>query len=82
MDWFCAGMSPLSVIRECTYLPSLQYALIFLPGLFVGRLFDMGYTKAPLGLASVMLVATTFLTAQCKEYWQFILCQGIATGVR
>ena len=42
----------------------------------------MGYVRLPLNIASVLLVAATFLTAQCKEYWQFLLCQGIAIGVR
>ena len=59
-----------------------QYALVFIPGLVVGRIFDMGYVKAPLGGASALLVAVTFLTAQCTQYWQFLLCQGIALGVR
>ena len=58
-----------------------QYALVFMPGLIVGRIFDMGYTKTPLVLASALLVTATFLTAQCTAYWQFLLCQGIATGV-
>ena len=42
----------------------------------------MGYVKLPLALASALLVTATFLTAECKEYWQFLLCQGIAIGVR
>ncbi|CDO68627.1 hypothetical protein BN946_scf184996.g58 [Trametes cinnabarina] len=58
-----------------------QYALIFLPGLVVGRIFDMGWTKTPLGVASAVIVAVTFLTAECTEYWQFLLCQGIALGL-
>ena len=64
------------------YSSILQYALVFIPGLVVGRIFDMGYVKLPLGLASALLVVATFLTAECKEYWQFLLCQGIAIGVR
>jgi hypothetical protein len=59
----------------------LQFSLILLPGLVTGRLFDIGYFKLPLVIASVVLVASTFLIAECKEYWQFLLCQGIATGV-
>ena len=60
---------------------SIQYALVFIPGLVIGRLFDMGIYKMPIFLASVMLVVCTILVAQCKEYWQFLLCQGIAVGV-
>jgi MFS family permease len=59
----------------------LQYALVFLPGLPVGRLFDRGYFKLPLFCASVILVGATFATAECKEYWQFLLVQGLVIGL-
>ncbi|RPD66586.1 MFS general substrate transporter [Lentinus tigrinus ALCF2SS1-7] len=71
------GTSPSTI----AWIGSIQYALIFIPGLVVGRIFDMGYTKLPLSAASALLVAATFLTAQCSEYWQFLLCQGIAMGI-
>jgi len=29
---------------------------------------------------SVILVVATVLTAECKEYWQLLLCQGLLTG--
>ena len=59
-----------------------QYALVFIPGLVTGRLFDMGHFRIPLALATAFLIVATFLVAQCKEYWQFLLCQGFAVGVR
>nr|VWP00649.1 MFS domain-containing protein [Ganoderma boninense] len=71
------GTSPSTI----AWIGSIQYALVFIPGLVVGRIFDMGYVKLPLGLASALLVTATFLTAQCTEYWQFLLCQGIAVGL-
>ncbi|KAL1947828.1 hypothetical protein VTO73DRAFT_13552 [Trametes versicolor] len=71
------GTSPSTI----AWIGSVQYALIFLPGLFIGRVFDMGYTKTPLGLASAVIIAVTFLTAECTKYWQFLLCQGIAMGL-
>ncbi|KAI0807869.1 MFS general substrate transporter [Fomes fomentarius] len=71
-----AGTSPSAI----AWIGSVQYALVFIPGLVVGRIFDMGYLKFPLGIAGALIVATTFLTAQCTKYWHFILCQGIATG--
>ena len=58
-----------------------QYALIFAPGLFIGRIFDMGWTKIPLTAASALIVAVAFLIAECTKYWHFLLCQGIALGV-
>lgn len=58
-----------------------QYSLVFIPGLITGRLFDMGIFKVPLVIASVWLVMATFLVAECRTYWQFLLCQGFAVGV-
>ena len=58
-----------------------QYALTFFPSLFTGRLFDLGYFKLLLFTASCTLIIATFLTAQCTQYWHFVLCQGIVVGV-
>ncbi|KAL6309351.1 MFS general substrate transporter [Sparassis latifolia] len=63
------------------WIGSIQYALVFMPGLVLGRLFDMGYFKLPLLVSSCILVAAAFLVAECKEFWQFLLCQGIAVGL-
>lgn len=53
-----------------------------MPGLAFGRLFDMGYLRLPVSIASALLILFTFLTAECKEFWQFLLCQGFGVGVR
>jgi len=29
---------------------------------------------------SVILVVATVVTAECKEFWQLLLCQGLLTG--
>lgn len=63
------------------WIGSIQYALVFLPGIVTGRLFDLGYFKIPTTIFSCLLVVCTFLTAECKEYWQFLLCQGFAVGL-
>lgn len=55
---------------------------MFMPGLVLGRLFDMGHLRVPVLLASALLIACTFLTGECKEFWQFLLCQGFGIGVR
>ncbi|KAJ6581826.1 major facilitator superfamily domain-containing protein [Mycena capillaripes] len=63
------------------WIGSIQYSLVFLPGLVTGRLFDLGYFKIPFLAASSLLVVSTFLVAQCTQYWHFLLCQGLATGI-
>ncbi|KIM36456.1 hypothetical protein M413DRAFT_78221 [Hebeloma cylindrosporum] len=62
------------------WIGSIQYSLVFLPGLFVGRLFDLGYFRLVFLISSGVLVGATFLAAQCTQYWQFLLCQGILVG--
>ncbi|KDQ61310.1 hypothetical protein JAAARDRAFT_32317 [Jaapia argillacea MUCL 33604] len=71
------GTSPSAI----AWIGSIQYSLVFLPGLVSGRLFDLGYFRIPLLVASLIHLAATFLIAECKEYWQFLLCQGIALGL-
>ncbi|EKM55122.1 uncharacterized protein PHACADRAFT_255520 [Phanerochaete carnosa HHB-10118-sp] len=63
------------------WIGSIQYAFTFMPGLFMGQLFDRGYLKMPLLFSSIGLVVCTLLVAQCKVYWQFLLCQGFAVGL-
>ncbi|KAK0498269.1 major facilitator superfamily domain-containing protein [Armillaria luteobubalina] len=63
------------------WIGSIQYALVFMPGLVTGRMFDIGYFKVPFLLASILLVVATFLVAECSQYWHFLLCQGVAIGM-
>ncbi|TEB39436.1 MFS general substrate transporter [Coprinellus micaceus] len=63
------------------WIGSIQYSLVFLPSIFVGRLFDLGYFHSILVASSALLVAATFLIPHCTQYWQFILCQGFAVGL-
>ncbi|KAG1779501.1 MFS general substrate transporter [Suillus placidus] len=63
------------------WIGSVQYALVYLPALVMGRLFDLGYFKIPCFAASCALVACTFLIAECMQYWQFFLIQGLGIGV-
>ena len=53
----------------------------YAPGLIVGRLIDWGYFRFPIFAASVLFVTCMVLTAECTQYWQFILCQGFGIGV-
>ena len=49
--------------------------------MFWGRLFDLGIFRVLLAFSSALLIIATFLTGECKQYWQFFLCQGIAIGI-
>ncbi|KAI0345394.1 MFS general substrate transporter [Trametopsis cervina] len=72
---------PEETASNIAWIGSLQYALMFVPGLIIGRIFDMGIVRTPLAGASAFLIMSTFLVAECKTYWQVLLCQGVATGL-
>lgn len=63
------------------WIGSTQYALACLPSLATGRMFDLGYFKIPFFAASCVLVACTFLIAECTQFWQLFLTQGVGLGV-
>lgn len=69
-------------VRGSAWIGSIQYALVFVPGVVTGRLVDLGYFRVPFGVGTIIVVVATFLVAQCTKYWQFLLCQGILLGVR
>ncbi|KAL0579399.1 hypothetical protein V5O48_002624 [Marasmius crinis-equi] len=71
------GTSPSSI----AWIGSIQYALIFLPGLLTGRMFDIGIFKIPFAIASVVIVASCFIIAECTKHWHFLLVQGIVFGL-
>ncbi|KAF9264559.1 MFS general substrate transporter [Marasmius fiardii PR-910] len=71
------GTSPSTI----AWIGSIQYALVFFPALFTGRLFDIGIFKVPFAIASTVIVACCFIIAECTKYWHFLLCQGILLGV-
>ncbi|KXN87189.1 Riboflavin transporter MCH5 [Leucoagaricus sp. SymC.cos] len=62
------------------WIGSIQYALVFLPGLVVGRLFDIGYFRSVFITCSIVLVVATFLIAQCTQFWHLLIVQGFLVG--
>lgn len=63
------------------WIGSAQYALVYFPALATGRMFDLGYFKIPCFAASCVIVASAFLTAECTQFWQFFLVQGLSLGL-
>ncbi|EJU01494.1 MFS general substrate transporter [Dacryopinax primogenitus] len=80
-DYYETTLLPDVSPSTIAWIGSIQYSLTFLPGLFTGRLFDLGYFHLPLGISSAVLVVSAFLVAECKEYWHFVLAQGIVVGL-
>ncbi|KAM5531986.1 hypothetical protein V8D89_014320 [Ganoderma adspersum] len=66
---------------DIAWIGSVQNAMGYAPGLIFGRLFDWGYFRLPIFAASILFVACMLLTAECTQYWQFLLCQGFGLGI-
>ncbi|KAJ7123542.1 MFS general substrate transporter [Mycena epipterygia] len=70
-----------STPSEISWIGSIQHAMIFLPSILMGRLFDVGYYRIPFAVGSGLVIVTTFLVPQCTLYWHFLLCQGFGVGI-
>ncbi|KAJ7839780.1 MFS general substrate transporter [Mycena leptocephala] len=72
---------PHSSPSEIAWIGSIQRCIQSLPGVLLGRLFDLGFFRAPFAIGSVLVIVGTFLIPVCKVYWHFLLCQGFMIGV-
>ncbi|KDQ09190.1 hypothetical protein BOTBODRAFT_37275 [Botryobasidium botryosum FD-172 SS1] len=66
---------------DIAWIGSVQYSLIFFPGLIAGRLFDLGHFHVSMAVASALLIIGSFLVAECTTYWQLMLTQGLIIGI-
>ncbi|TPX07967.1 uncharacterized protein E0L32_010298 [Thyridium curvatum] len=62
------------------WIGSLQAFLIFATGCVGGPLFDR-YGARVIRPAAALYVFAIMMTSLCSEYWQFMLAQGVLTGV-
>lgn len=64
-----------------SWIGSLQLCL-FIGGAFLaGPLFDIGYLTPMLIFGTVLTVLGLMMTSICSQYWQFLLAQGVCTGL-
>lgn len=63
-----------------SWIGSTQSFLLALLGTLVGPIYDSGYVRALLVVGSSLSVFGLFMTSICKEYWQFLISQGLVTG--
>lgn len=64
-----------------SWIGSLQIWLTMIGGVFTGRLLDAGFFVPTFLVGAVIQVLGLFLMSICTEYWQFMLTQGLLTGV-
>ncbi|EGY20287.1 riboflavin transporter MCH5 [Verticillium dahliae VdLs.17] len=66
---------------DISWIGSFEIFLLFFIGTFTGRLTDAGFFRPLFATGSVLVVAGTFATSFCTQYWQFFLAQGVCMGL-
>ncbi|BEJ00533.1 hypothetical protein CcaverHIS631_0503900 [Cutaneotrichosporon cavernicola] len=79
-DYYKEHLFPGRTTSDIGWIGSLQYMLIYLPALPMGRLVDRGLFLYPFWIASALYPLAIILTAEVKEYWQATLCHGVLFG--
>ncbi|KAJ4293269.1 hypothetical protein N0V90_008551 [Kalmusia sp. IMI 367209] len=64
---------------QIAWISSLQIFVMFFPGPIVGFLYDNHGPKYLIIAGTFFHVLGLMMTSLCKEYWQFILAQGICS---
>ncbi|KAL8751280.1 MAG: hypothetical protein Q9184_006123 [Pyrenodesmia sp. 2 TL-2023] len=63
------------------WIGSLQIFLLFFMSIIVSGQIDKGRFRHCFTGGSALLVTSTLAASWCKQYWQFVLAQGLGTGV-
>ncbi|KAL1412206.1 hypothetical protein Q8F55_003217 [Vanrija albida] len=64
-----------------SWIGATQQFILFFASMFAGRAFDAYGAHAILLPGSVCLCLSLFMISLCKEYYQFMLAQGILFGI-
>ncbi|KAK1975008.1 riboflavin transporter MCH5 [Colletotrichum cereale] len=65
---------------EISWIGSIQAFLVFSSGAIGGPVFDR-YGAWIIRPAAVVYIFSVMMTSLCHEYWQFILAQGVLSGI-
>lgn len=68
-------------VRDVGWIPSVFVYLALGLGIWIGPLFDRYGPRYIALIGSTTYVVMTFLLAECRQYWQFLLCCGFLGGV-
>lgn len=60
---------------------SIYFFFAFGGGIYAGPIFDFKGARLPLIIGSVLIVVGLFITANCKEVYQFLLGFGVIVGI-
>ncbi|TXT09190.1 hypothetical protein VHUM_02664 [Vanrija humicola] len=80
-QYYESSLFPDKSQSQIAWIGSLQYLLIYLPAVYVGRLVDLSKFYWPFWIGFTLYAVSIFLTAQVKEYWQAMLSHGVLFGL-
>lgn len=63
------------------WISSIQASFLLLGGTLSGRLFDIGYFYHLITFSTCVTFVSFMMVAQCTEYYQLILAQGVGIGL-
>ncbi|KAF3929377.1 hypothetical protein ABW19_dt0203208 [Dactylella cylindrospora] len=63
------------------WIGSIQPFLLMFVGVLTGPLYDKGYFFSLVGTGAFLVTLGIMMTSICKEYYQFVLAQGICIGL-
>jgi MFS family permease len=78
--YYLYNQMPDRTADEIAWIGSLQAFLMLGSGIVVGPLYDR-YGQWLFRPAAITYVFGIMMTSICKEYWQFMLAQGVVTGL-
>ena len=70
----------ISSASNISWIGSLMLFLLMLVPLWSGSASDMGHYKLILRVGVLFWLIGIFATSVCREYWQFVLAQGVCIG--
>lgn len=63
------------------WITSIQASCLLLGGTLSGRLYDIGYFYHLITISTVVTFTSFMLVAQCTQYYQLLLAQGLGIGI-
>ncbi|KAL8831107.1 MAG: hypothetical protein Q9191_001056 [Dirinaria sp. TL-2023a] len=68
-------------VSNVAWIGSLQAFLSVLLGVVAGPMYDHGFIRTLSATGTALLVSGLFLTSFAREYWHFMVAQGLMVGV-
>ena len=72
---------PNQTSSSISWIGSIQACLLIFVGVITGPLFDRGYLRTLIATGTALVVFGMMMTSLCREYWQFVLAQGLVVGL-